>query len=329
MVAHPLGSDRVSANLAAARLVIFVAVLGCGLGARIAEAAATASPPESQAAPAEWFHILKLGRGNYAISEPKYWQQNVSYLILGDHSGVLFDTGPGLYSIRQVVEKLTRLPVLVIPSHLHFDHVGRIQEFPNVALLDLPDLRHQARTGILTETPGQYMLSTSHVIRVSRWVRDGEILDLGGRRITVLSTPGHTPDSVSLVDRANQLLFTGDLVNRMVTLCDVPGSDIRETANSLERLESKAPEGSLAYEAHSEKPITWNELKMLAQGARQIAQGRLQSKSMCLGGLPMQQYTVGTFLFVLPASSDVRLQPLSSATQTLEWAGSTCNSLTN
>jgi glyoxylase-like metal-dependent hydrolase (beta-lactamase superfamily II) len=292
---------------------------------QIANALETPELSKPRAAPSGWFRILKLSPGTYAISEPKYWQQNVSYLILGKSSGVLFDTGPGLYSIRLVVKQLTALPVIVVPSHLHFDHVGRIQEFSNIALPDLPTLRHQVHSGLLAETPGQYMLTSAHVFKVTRWLRDGEELDLGGRLITVLSTPGHTPDSVTLIDRDNRMLFTGDLVNRIVTLCDVPGSDVRETASSLERLLHAVPEGSFAHEAHAEAPITWDELTLLAHGAQQISEGHAPRKPMCLGGLPMLQSDVGGFTFVLPSSSGTRLRPLSSATETLDWEGTTCS----
>jgi hydroxyacylglutathione hydrolase len=300
-------------------------VSGYGLELRTAHAQEDAVPTAPLAAPPGWFRILQLGPGTYAISEPKYWQQNVSYLILGRRSGVLFDTGPGLYSIRLAVNQLTALPLLVIPSHLHYDHVGRIQEFPNIGLPDLPSLRRQTHSGILAENPPQYLLTSPHAFKVSRWLRDGEQLDLGARALTVLHTPGHTPDSVTLVDRANRMLFTGDLVNRLVTLCDVPGSDVRETAGSLERLVSTARPGSSAYEGHSELPISWDELKMLAHGVRQIADGRGAATPMCLGGLPMQQFAVGTFMFVLPSDQDMRLQPLSSATQTLDLQGSACS----
>ena len=108
-------------------------------------------------------------------------------------------------------DSLTHVPVLVLPSHLHFDHVGRIEEFPRVALVSTPALRPQVVNGTLSESPEQYLLPTKHEFRVSRWLNSGEILDLGGRRITVLATPGHTPDSVSLVDSDHHRVFTGDL----------------------------------------------------------------------------------------------------------------------
>ncbi len=307
------------------RLVALLALLALvEFAPQNVSAAEPAVGSEPKAAPRGWFHIIQIDPATYAISEPKYWQENVSYLILGSHQGVLFDTGPGLYSIRLEVKKLTSLPLLVIPSHLHFDHVGRIQEFSTVGLMDLPELRHQTQGDVLNETTDQYLLTSRHAFKVSRWLRDGEVLDLGGRQLTVINTPGHTPESIALLEPARHQMFTGDLVNRIVTLCDVPGSDIRQTAQSLHRLMKVMPVGSVAHEAHAEKPISWAELSELGRGARAIADGNLGSKAMCLGGQPMRRFDVGAFAFVLPASPSEPLRPLASATQTLDWLGATC-----
>jgi len=42
-------------------------------------------------------------------------------------------------------------------------------------------------------------------------LHDGDIIDLGGRRLEVICTPGHSPGSMCLLDRQNRILFTGDL----------------------------------------------------------------------------------------------------------------------
>jgi glyoxylase-like metal-dependent hydrolase (beta-lactamase superfamily II) len=275
-------------------------------------------------APAGYFHVYTLDPQTYVISEPKYWQENVSYLLLGTREALLFDTGPGLYSIRAVVRGITRLPVLVIPSHLHFDHVGDLQEFDNVRLLDTPALRAQVHGGYFVEPPSQYLLRARKRYRVKGWIADGASIDLGGRVIQFLSTPGHTPDSVSLIDAGHDRLYTGDIVNRVVTLVDVPGSDVQAMAASLQRLLALSPPDAPAYEAHSEQPLQPAELKLLAAGIADIAAGRAHSKPMCLAGIPMQRFDVGEFPIVLPTASGALLRPLGSATETLDWLGGAC-----
>lgn len=299
----------------------------CSLVACLGTAGAAAPEPSvtRPPAPAGWFHVFPLDEHTYAISEPKYWQENVSYLLIGTHRALLFDTGPGIYSIRTAARALTPLPLVVIPSHLHFDHVGDMEEFDDVRLLDTPELRAQVKDGYFVEPLSQYLLRTEKKYVVRGWIKDGQTIDLGQRKVRLISTPGHTPDSVSLIDGAGHRLFTGDLVNRIVTLCDVPGSDVGQMAASLHRLLNLAPAASLAYEAHSEKPLERRELKQLASGISKIADGTATSGPMCLGGIPMRRFDVGPFAIVLPLTAGGTLPPLGSVTETLDWQGGDCN----
>jgi len=71
-----------------------------------------------------WFAVYRLETGVYALYEPFQAQEVISYLVEGDERALLFDTGMGLAPIRPVVEELTRLPVVVLNSHTHYDHMG-------------------------------------------------------------------------------------------------------------------------------------------------------------------------------------------------------------
>jgi glyoxylase-like metal-dependent hydrolase (beta-lactamase superfamily II) len=313
---------RTSRRLIAASLLAAAASLAL---AYLNGAMAAPSESNESVAPADWFHVIRIDSDTYALSEPKYWQANVSYLLLGTRRALLFDTGPGIYSIRDVVRSLTSLPVIVIPSHLHFDHVGRIAEFSDIALIDLDALRQEVKNGVLTEPPAQYLLQTEYRIPVNRWLKDREVIDLGDRQITVVSTPGHTPESVSLLDPSHHRLYTGDLVNREVSLLNVPGSDLRQALRSLHELAHLAPERSLAYEAHSEKPLTPAELRLIARGIDDILHERLHPQRICISGVPALRYDIRAFPIVVPDASDQRLAPLSSVTTRLDAAdGSSC-----
>jgi hydroxyacylglutathione hydrolase len=292
-------------------------------------AAWASSPTQARrpTTPPDWFHVYEIAAHTYAISEPKYWQQNVSYLLIGTRRALLFDTGPGLYSIRAQVDRLTSLPVIVIPSHLHFDHVGDVEEFGDVRLPDLPVLRAQVHNGYFVEAIQQYMLrDVSFRFRVHGFVRDAGTIDLGERAVRLLFTPGHTPDSVSIVDADGARLFTGDLVNRVATLFAVPGSNVRAAASSLRRLLIIGHPGSLIYEAHAEAPLRWPELQQLAGGIQEIAAGRGgASTRICLDATPMRRFTVGPFPLLLPLEGGVAQAPLRSATEVLDFGGNACD----
>ena len=83
------------------------------------------------------------------------------------------------------------------------------------------------------------------------FIHDGEKIDLGGRTIEVLSTPGHTPDAISLLDRANGLLFTGDTYYPAPIWLYRPETDFNAYAASIQRLAALAPQLKLVLGAHN------------------------------------------------------------------------------
>ena len=71
----------------------------------------------------DYYSIERLDETTWAIGEPRYAQQNVSYLIVGRERAVVFDAGPGLRELAPVVAGLTELPITFVPSHLHYDYL--------------------------------------------------------------------------------------------------------------------------------------------------------------------------------------------------------------
>ena len=83
------------------------------------------------------------------------------------------------------------------------------------------------------------------------YIHDGEKIDLGGRTIEVLSTPGHTPDAIALLDRANGLLFTGDTYYPAPIWLYRPETDFDAYAASIQRLAPLAPQIKLVLGEHN------------------------------------------------------------------------------
>src|SRR5580765_1025336 len=74
--------------------------------------------------PDKWFEVYRIRPGLFAIYEPHQQEEIISYLIVGEKRALLFDTGMGISNIKKVVQELTKLPVIVLNSHTHDDHVG-------------------------------------------------------------------------------------------------------------------------------------------------------------------------------------------------------------
>lgn len=164
----------------------------------------------------DYFVVQSLDATTFAIGEPRYYQGNYSYLILGARRAVLFDAGSGLRDIVPIVRSLTNLPVTAIASHLHFDHVGALNHLDKMAMLDDPSLRVRTVDSKLALRRYEFLgfadRRVKPAFRVDEWWAPDSVVDLGGRTLKVLATPGHTPTSMSLYDKERDILFVGDFI---------------------------------------------------------------------------------------------------------------------
>jgi glyoxylase-like metal-dependent hydrolase (beta-lactamase superfamily II) len=202
----------------------------------------------------DYFAVQDLGGGVFAIGEPRYYQQNYIYLIVGRTRALLFDSSSGTRDIAPVVASLTKLPVTVMVSHLHFDHLGGIKPFDHVAMIDLPQTRADVSNGVFT--PGRYEWM-GHFdglkppsVRIAEWFKPGDTIDLGGRTLTVLSTPGHTPTSAALYDGAQRRLFIGDYVYPGPLYAFLPGASLSAYQTTARRLLATLPPDTVLWAAH-------------------------------------------------------------------------------
>jgi hydroxyacylglutathione hydrolase len=202
----------------------------------------------------DYFAVEDLGEGTFAIGEPRYYQQNYSYLIVGASRAILFDVGSGTRDISAVVAGLTTLPVTVIVSHLHFDHLGGIGPFANTAMIDLPDTRADVSGAYFRPSRYEYLGFVdgrgAPSIRVSEWLAPGVTIDLGGRSLRVLSTPGHTPTSVALFDPANRRLFIGDFIYPTTLYAFLPGASLSAYQATARMLLGMLPSDTVLWTAH-------------------------------------------------------------------------------
>jgi glyoxylase-like metal-dependent hydrolase (beta-lactamase superfamily II) len=223
----------------------------------------TAAPPELSPAPAlrpglawhdDYYSVERIDETTWAIGEPRYAQQNLSFLIAGSERAVLFDAGPGLRELAPVAASLTRLPLTFVPSHLHYDHVGGARGFERVAMIDLPALRAQAPDGVLRPRFAQHLGALegidAHPLEVDEWWPPGSVVELGGRRLEVWHTPGHTPESASLLDRERGLLFSGDFLYPGELYAFLPGSSLADYRWSAERLAAALPGDAAIHGGH-------------------------------------------------------------------------------
>jgi glyoxylase-like metal-dependent hydrolase (beta-lactamase superfamily II) len=204
----------------------------------------------------DYFVVETIDATTFAIGEPRYYQANYSYLLIGTQRAVLFDAGTGNRDILTVVRSLTKVPVTVLPSHLHFDHVGALGRLDHTALPDLPSLRSRiASDGTLPLERYEFLGLADGLplprIAVDEWWFPGTDINLGGgRHLRVLATPGHTPNSASLYDAERRLLFVGDLIYPGKLYAFLPGASRRAYLDTTRRLLAMIDGDTRIFTAH-------------------------------------------------------------------------------
>lgn len=236
-----------------------------------------------------WFEVYKVASGVFAIYEPHQAEEVISYLIVGHKQAVLFDTGMGIGDIRKITMRLTSRPVVVLNSHTHDDHVGGNWQFPFVYGMDTDFTRANAkgsREDAQAEiTPDQLcgdlpkgFNSKKYATKpwkISYFVHDGFKINLGGRTLEIVATPGHTPDAISLIDRENGLLFTGDTYYPAPIWLFRPETDLDAYVASVKRLAALAPQVKLVLGAHNIPVASPDVLPKLVEAIEAVRGGKV------------------------------------------------------
>jgi glyoxylase-like metal-dependent hydrolase (beta-lactamase superfamily II) len=246
----------------------------------------------------DWFQVYESAVGVYSIVEPYQFQETISHLIVGEKRALLFDTGIGVLPIRPVVERITSLPVTVLNSHSHYDHVGGNAEFASILAIDSEYTRTNmagfAHEQIAEDfnpdafckgAPEGINLAT-HVTRpwqASGYVKDGEILDLGGRKLEILQVPGHTPDAVALLDQDNGLLFTGDTFYDAELWLFDPETNLDDFARSIARLAGLESELRYLLGAHTSARVDAGRLAGVQAAFEKLRTGKYAASEESAG----------------------------------------------
>lgn len=235
-----------------------------------------------------WFEVYKIDDEIYAIYEPGHFEEVMSFLVVGTEQALLFDTGLGIGNIKNIVDALTGLDVIVLNSHTHFDHIGGNHLFDVIYGTDLEYTRQNelgnppealadfVQDGwIWKETPAEFSKDNyqSLPFTVSKIVHEGDVIDVGGRRLEILFTPGHAPDSICLIDRENRLLFTGDSFYLAPLYTHLEGSSFDDYVLTAKRLAGLAGDIDAALTSHNVPVVDASYMTALGQAFEDIQSG--------------------------------------------------------
>ncbi len=176
-----------------------------------------------------------------------------SNLVIGAKKALLFDTGCGLDDINAAVRKITDLPLLVIASHGHFDHIGGSRFFDKVFLSEkdrnILDTYDEALLNKWISEMGDgddYKTQDSENAIVQEitfgckeWKQIANLdfgrFDLGDLEGEVIELPGHSAGSVGIIFRKLRLVLGGDALSPIITLIFKNHGSIEEQRSTIKK----------------------------------------------------------------------------------------------
>ena len=206
----------------------------------------------------DWYRVETIAPGVFAIGDPRYAQLNWSYLIVGERRAIMFDTGPGERDIRPVAGVLAAKPITALASHLHYDHIGNLKSFAHVAFADLPLLRGFEHDGLI-HAPLDHVLGANEnrfwtPVVANEWLPLNRAIDLGGLAFSLLHTPGHSPESVSLHIPALNILLAADFVYPGELYGQVPNANLPDYLAAAQQIYGVIADDTIILCGHGESP---------------------------------------------------------------------------
>ncbi len=191
----------------------------------------------------EAIEVYKYDESSYILRQNKClsYEAPFIYVLIGDEKILVVDTGatesPKKFPLYQTIKSLSlehlsesktdEHEIVVIHSHSHSDHYGGDSQFLN-----------QPNTTVVSANSD----GVRGFFNFNAWPTEQTILDLGGRNITVIPTPGHQEEAISLYDHQTQWLITGDTLYPGVIYI----KDWSEYKNSIARLAAFAESNTVS-----------------------------------------------------------------------------------
>lgn len=228
-----------------------------------------------------WFTVQQIDSNTYAISEYGHWEKVHSFLLLGSERAALIDTGLGIDNIKRITDKLTTLPIDVITTHVHTDHIGCHGEYERIYVhkededwllngikgLSIEQIRRDISRDITIPTPDNFNPQTYQPFQgiPTGVLKNGDEFELGNRKVVIYHTPGHSPGHVCVYHESKGYLFTGDLLYDQTPIyAFYPSTNPIDLVNSLERI-AFIPNVSMIFGSHNTlgiEPVILEEVKL-------------------------------------------------------------------
>ena len=218
--------------------------------------------------------IRQLGENTWSIEDGHVR----FFLLAGTREALLIDSGMQVESARRIAESLTDLPLKLLITHADMDHIANNGEFDTFYMHPAEASNYynsQKRTGEFVP------------------VEDGDIIDLGERELLIISTPGHTPGSIAVLDQKNRALFSGDPIQDDQIFLFGVQRELHAYLVSLKKIYGMREQFDVIYPSHGTIPVTADIIPALERGVEQVLAGELDFDAVEMFGSHVKAYDVG------------------------------------
>lgn len=226
------------------------------------------------------YRVEQIDSQTWLIEEYDESTSVYMYLLTGAREAVLLDTGLGSFPLKQICEELTDLPITVILTHGHVDHIGGSGMFERVYLhkadKELYQLHKKERM--------RKLFSQENLLPVKEEIlllEGTERFDLGGRIIRIVETPGHSVGSVCILDEERRWLFVGDTCCKAHVLLQLEYSASLDIyIESIRKLLALESEYDLIWPGHHSKPVSKDIPRQFLEASELLRDGKLESSPL-------------------------------------------------
>ena len=166
------------------------------------------------------------------------------------HHGVVIVPGD---EVDRIIGRIGQLHLdiqFLLLTHAHLDHVKELNAFKRE--IDVPVLMHKDDLFLLESLPEQaaaFGMVASGIPAIDRYVDEGETVDCGKLHFEILHTPGHSPGSVTYVEKG--VAFVGDvLFAGSIGRTDLPGGDFETLMRSIRAKLLPLADATEVYSGH-------------------------------------------------------------------------------
>ena len=238
-----------------------------------------------------WFCTKQIDENTFVISEPNHWEETNCYLLLGKENALLIDTGLGVSDISEEVFKITDKPVIAVPTHVHWDHIGGLWNFSEFYVHELEKAWIEEEFPLSNEFVRKMLVKDNNLteyINVDDYavfrgnpkkiLIDGDTSELGHRKIKVLPTPGHSPGHMCFFEEKTGYLFSGDLIYEGTLFSNYESTDPEKYLESVQKISKLSIKR--IFPAHHNVDITTDMILDVNKGLTDIKkQGKLSHGS--------------------------------------------------